>query len=366
MPILIVLVTLFSTVAHAADIPVDQSLVVKGQGYFPVALRLHDNRLAVVLRGGAPHLGLAGRLDIVFSSDEGKTWSKPTVVIDSPADDRNPAFGQAPDGALVVAFWRTTRYDENGKYNEKLYDKPVTTWLTRSTDAGQTWSDPKPIDVADIAWGSPYGRILTLPDNSMLMNIYGGRIRKQSESIPPDKDDDNAYIYRSTDNGQSWHRFSHPGPDRFNETTLLALPDNRLLAAMRSAGRNANVWLTSSSDMGKTWTTPKQLTPPNVHPADLTLLPDHRILLTTGHRPGPFGVRALLLNPDLSAPDWSHHFTLTNDATNSDSGYPSTLLLNDGRALTIYYAIGSKSHQDWGTHAAALTYTTPAPKRDQP
>src|SRR4051812_26333836 len=55
----------------------DRSLVVSGQGYFPVALGLLDGRIAVVLRGGAGHLGLAGRLDIVFSPDEGKTWTKP-------------------------------------------------------------------------------------------------------------------------------------------------------------------------------------------------------------------------------------------------------------------------------------------------
>ena len=104
----------------------------------------------------------------------------------------------------------------------------INTWLTRSTDAGQTWSDPKPIDVTDIAWGSPYGRILTLPDNSMLMNIYGGKIRANDQTISPGDDNENAYIYRSTDHGQSWTRFAHPGPNRFNETALLHLPDNRL------------------------------------------------------------------------------------------------------------------------------------------
>jgi hypothetical protein len=30
----------------------ERSLVVSGQGYFPVALRLKDGRIAVVLRGG--------------------------------------------------------------------------------------------------------------------------------------------------------------------------------------------------------------------------------------------------------------------------------------------------------------------------
>ena len=56
--------------------------------------------------GGAAHLGLQGRLDIVFSRDEGQTWTRPTVVNDSPVDDRNLAFRQAQDGTLVVAFWR--------------------------------------------------------------------------------------------------------------------------------------------------------------------------------------------------------------------------------------------------------------------
>src|SRR3954469_17637154 len=93
-----------------------RSLVVSGQGYFPVALRLQDGRIAVVLRGGAGHLGIKGRLDVVFSSDEGKTWSKPAVVVDSPVDDRNPAFGQARDGTLVVGFWRTARYTDQGRY----------------------------------------------------------------------------------------------------------------------------------------------------------------------------------------------------------------------------------------------------------
>src|SRR5947209_2453643 len=103
-----------------------RSLVVSGQGYFPVALRLQDGRIAVVLRGGAPHLGIQGRLDMVFSADEGKTWTKPSLVVDSPVDDRNPALGQAKDGTLIVGFWRTANYDENGRYNPKL-DKPTST-----------------------------------------------------------------------------------------------------------------------------------------------------------------------------------------------------------------------------------------------
>ena len=106
-----------------ADVPAPEvhcTPVVTGQGYFPVALRLQDGPIAVVLRGGAEHLGLQGRLDIVFSADEGTTWTKPALVVDSPADDRNPAFGQARDGTLVVGYWRTATYDDQGRYNPSL------------------------------------------------------------------------------------------------------------------------------------------------------------------------------------------------------------------------------------------------------
>jgi hypothetical protein len=87
-------------ISQPQALSLQRSVVVSGQGYFPVALRLHDSRIAVVLRGGAPHPGIHGRLDIVFSTDDGKTWTRPTVVVDSPVDDRNPALGQAEDGTF--------------------------------------------------------------------------------------------------------------------------------------------------------------------------------------------------------------------------------------------------------------------------
>jgi hypothetical protein len=327
--------------------------VVKGQGYFPVALRLHDGRIAVVLRGGAGHLGLQGRLDMVFSADEGKTWTKPTLVVDSPADDRNPALGQARDGALVVGYWRTANYDAKGRYDPKL-QKPTGTWVTRSADSGKTWSESAPIDVADIGWGSPYGRILTLGDGTMLMPVYGGPVRRPGDKVA---DSDNSYLYRSTDNGKTWARYATPGPRRFNETALVRLPSRKLLAAMRTRA-GGEVWLTDSADEGKTWSEPRKLTPARVHPADLIVLPNRRVLLVTGYRVGPFGVRGVVGDREGRF-DWGQHFVLVNDAVSADCGYPSSVLLKDGRVLTVSYATGSKEHLDWGVHCGAVTYRVP-------
>ncbi|HJT79242.1 MAG TPA: sialidase family protein [Gemmataceae bacterium] len=330
----------------------ERSLVVSGQGYFPVALRLRDGRIAVVLRGGARHLGIQGRLDMVFSSDDGKSWTRPALVVDSPLDDRNPALGQARDGSLVVAYFRFAKYDKQGRYDPKLAT-PDTTWVIRSGDGGKTWGESTAIDVADIGWGSPYGKILTLPDGAMLLPIYGGPVRAPGEKVA---DSDNSYLYRSTDDGKSWKRYATIGKG-FNETGLVRLPSGNLLAAMRSV--RGDLWLTSSQDGGKSWGQPRQLAPGQVHPADLLLLPDRRVLLVTGYRVGPFGVRGLVGDSEGRF-DWRRRFVLVNDATSTDCGYPSSVLLKDGRVLTVYYAVGSKEHPGWGIHCGAATYQVPA------
>jgi len=339
--------------SEATPASLGRSLVVSGQGYFPVAIRLQDGRIAVVLRGGAPHVGIQGRLDMVFSSDEGRTWTKPALVIDSPLDDRNPALGQASDGALVVGYLRNGNYDDNGRYDPKL-EKPIGTWVTRSVDGGQTWSESALIDTADIGWGSPYGKILVMPDGAMLMPIYGGPIRAPGEK---GAETDNSYVYRSTDNGKTWQRYATPGPQRFNETALVRLNSGRLLAAMRSQNKG-DVSLSDSSDDGKTWSEPQPLTPAKVHPADLILLPDERILLVTGYRIGPFGVRGIVGDKHGKF-DYENRFILVNDATSTDCGYPSSVVLKDGRIFTVYYAVGSKDNPQWGVHCGAVTFETP-------
>ncbi len=334
----------------------ERSLVVSGQGYFPVALRLHDGRIAVVLRGGAGHLGLAGRLDMVFSSDEGQSWTKPALVVDSPADDRNPALGQAKDGTLVVGFYRTETYDEQGKYDPKL-DKPVTTWSTRSRDGGATWSEPTQIDVSDIGLGSPYGRIVTLPEGAMLLAIYGYEIRPAGQKNASTRN--HSYVYRSDDHGQTWKRVSEIGDGKLqlNETSLLRLPDGKIVAALRS--RATELWMSESVDEARTWSPVQKLAPANIHPGDLCLLGDGRTFLAVGNRVGPFGVLGMV-GDAAGKFKWEDRFALVNDAISGDCGYPSSVLLKDGRVLTVYYATKVREHPEWGAHCGAVITKLPS------
>jgi len=323
--IIFLAVVLFCRSAETNDVlpSVQRTPVVTGQGYFPVALRLVDGRIAVVMCGGAPHIGIKGRLDMVFSDDEGKTWSTPTVVNDSPVDDRNPALGQAPNGDLVVAFWRTATYDDRGRYDESL-DKLIQLLVTRSADGGKSWSKPTEVDVSDIGAGNSYGKILAMPDRSMLMAVYGESIRPAGSPVPAHKTWANSYLYRSTDQGRTWTRYASIGLNGFNETGLARLPDGTLLAALRSS--KGELWLSRSRDHGKNWSKPTRLA--SGHPADICVLGDGRPLLVTGYRLKPYGVRGV--SGDLKGTfDWQDHFVLVNDAVNTDCGYPSSVVLKD-------------------------------------
>ena len=52
-----------------------------------------------------------------------------------------------------------------------------------------------------------YRKIVTMPDGAMLMAVYG---TPRSEPGKPPVAGDWSYIYRSTDDGQTWSRFATP------------------------------------------------------------------------------------------------------------------------------------------------------------
>ena len=112
-----------SVAVWAAGFP--HQIVTAGQGYFPVAIRLKNGGVLAVLRGGAPHVGVKGRLDLVRSSDGAKTWSAPWTAVDESLDDRNPAMGQLKDGTIVLAYVITAELLKRSFYRRFLPKPPT-------------------------------------------------------------------------------------------------------------------------------------------------------------------------------------------------------------------------------------------------
>ena len=176
--------------------------IVQGSGYFPVMIRLQSGDLLAVIRGGGAHVDVRGRLDLIRSTDQGKTWSAPSTVIDEEFDDRNPALGQASDGTVVLAYAVAKNYDDTGlKFKGTRKDRVFDgVYLMRSSDNGRTWSKPdRSSAIHDFYIGqgvvSPYGKIVTAKDGTLLMAVYFEFF------------DDRGFqssVCRSKDQGRSW------------------------------------------------------------------------------------------------------------------------------------------------------------------
>lgn len=307
----------------------ERIVAVRGQGYFPVLIKMADGTLGAVIRGGAPHIGRGGRLDFIRSSDGGRTWSDPVVAVDSEWDDRNPALGQMPDGTLVLAYGEAQSYRPDGTFD--LEAGPYLPCLVTSNDGGRTWS-PKREFWAPFTSPSPYGKITVCRNGTALMVIY----QMPSNAVG---------ILRSTDNGRTWGDYSPlPGHD---ETQVIELPDGRLMAFTRMEGSSGHgLLLSESSDEGRTWGNTWELMKAQQWPFDATVLQSGHLLLSYGSRLDHFGAGVVLSRDGGKTWDEARATFLGWDSLNTDTGYPSTVQLDDGTIVTMYYAVGTAQSPD--------------------
>ncbi len=323
-------------------------VICRDRGYFPVLASVGGNDVLAVVRAGAGHVGVTGRLEAIRSPDGGRTWEAPVVIVDSGADDRNPALGVAPDGTVVLAYHAQGSYGEDGSWAPEL--RRVQMRVTRSRDGGRSWEDDRPLGVEGMEKHSPFGRIVTLPGGTMLLPLYG------SDNPSGDDTDDCAYILRSDDNGRTWDRPTLIA-DGYNETALLSTGDGVLIAAMRSVHEGGLISVCRSTDGGDTWDAPLEVTGGREHPADLTLLSNGWILMIYGVRHDPFGVQARVSKD--GGRSWGVPLIVCDDLGDSDLGYPSTVRLGE-RLVTAYYcAPGAWNAPDYlgqGAFARALLY----------
>ncbi|MGN6697493.1 MAG: sialidase family protein, partial [Thermomicrobiales bacterium] len=317
--------------SSAAIDPTRPAVVVAARGerntYFPTIARLRDGVLVVVYYDSPAHTSQSGRIALVRSTDDGRTWSAPRVVLDTPLDDRDPQIMQTRTGALLLSFFT---YDW-----EQTPAKVIGSYVARSEDNGATWSAPTPVGTA-LAWTATSAKIIELDDGRLLIPLYGAM---------PGSSAQRATAVVSADDGRTWPASSEvtiaadPAVD-FQEPALVALGGGKLLAVIRTARAGNLAYTTDSADGGRTWTPPSK-TDMQAQAPDLLALPGGVVLLTWGDVSGAFAPgRPVVGRLKYPGQVWSAAAPVLLYAGTQkcgDESYPSSVLLADGRTFTVYY-----------------------------
>ena len=307
-----------------------------GYEAFPDVCRLEDGRLLCVFYDGYRHIAwpnakifkTGGRISGCYSFDEGKTWSSPFVVFDSPFDDRDPSVTVLGDGTILCCFF--------------ILDKPVDphtsyrklgSWFILSEDGGASWSEPTPI--SDRFWGSSPIRILR--NGTWIVGLY---------NQDPDW---NAAVGISEDQGKRWRVEIVPtaGLPNGDETDLIQRQDDSLYLIVRNReGAGPRPMLFSQSFDGGTNWTEAESAGFSGHSPYLYRTPDNVYVLgtRTGKTPlegdGVFpGTTTIRLSFD-EGKTWGTPITVDCKL----GAYPSMVTLTDGSTLIVYYEEGPGSN----------------------
>lgn len=282
---------------------------------FPDICRLRDGRLQCITYASYTHVGvpspawpLGGRIVASWSSDEGRTWTPPETLLDTPADDRDPSITQLRDGRLLCSFFTTAG-----------------TLVTEAQGPSGPWSTPRLIGPR-LGVSAP---VRELSDGTLILGVYF-----------EDAQTAHGATLQSLDHGKTWETptpIDSKGQFLDAETDVIELKSGELLAALRG-GKGAPMNLSRSQDRGAHWNPAEPLGfvghCPYLHRA-----PGGEIVLAY-RQPvaGETRGTALRVSRDEGR-SWS-------EATRIDpviGAYPSIVNLRDGSLLIVYYEEGEGS-----------------------
>ena len=334
----------------------------RGGGFVPVLRCLRDHhsghwteRLACVFWVGAPHIGPGSDTVISFSDDRGKTWSEPIMAVrhdpELRFDYRHGAFGQTPNGDLLIMYWLTDVWSPDYTRRKEGDESFSEVRLVRSTDMGSTWSEPVRLNFLDKTNGvavGPHGPILQVSENTLVVNLRGGDPRPNRHS----------FLAWSYDDGRTWDEVTLIRAPGWTETNVLPLEDKEWLAYSRTnVPRNNTPWMGRSHDGGKTWPDWEQLVPSRyMVPGHILKLPRNRVAIIHTYREYPFGVRAFLSRDGGVTFDTRTSYVICDSFFMWDGGYPRPVLFEDGQIVVSAWATLDREHRTWGTCAVAMAF----------
>jgi sialidase-1 len=299
---------------------------------FPRLCRLRHGDILCAFYAGWSHTsppGTArpngGGCALCRSADGGRTWTEPTIVLDSPYDDSAGGIWQDDEGVV-----RLLAYGLDHAAWPSLKDY-THYFAMASDDDGRTWGALAETAVGGVRVGelNPWTTPRHLANGEWLLPVYwaGGAAGASYAQWRF-----RAGFSRSTDGGRTWGAVEYidDTPALMDEGDVCQFPDGSILCVLRD--ERQHMWQTWSSDHGHTWSRPAQ-TRWYGHSPNLLRLRSGITLLA--HRVPGLTLRYSLDN----ATTWAGAVMLDP----AGGAYSSMVELPDGRVLIAYYTEGSRS-----------------------
>ncbi len=244
------------------------------------------------------------------SLDEGRTWSEPEVIQDTPGRaDRDPELFYVGDTLHLVC------------------NSPIFIYQQSSKDDGRTWSQRRQIPghaLENVATCEPFA----LKDDSLLFPY------SFISEYAPSFGNYTPAVYRSEDGAKHWTSYAIPMPEGVegDEPTVTQLRDESLLCFIRTATGKA--YRSRSFDCGRTWTLaePSEFNNPDSN-HDLRTLSDGRLAYVYNDSPNKRWPLVVRFSED-DGKSWSEAVIL--DDSQAECGYP-TAIEAFGKLLGAYH-----------------------------
>jgi hypothetical protein len=192
--------------------------------------------------------------------------------------------------------------------------------------------------------------------------LRGAMVERDGEIVLAIYDDlggiPGARIYVSIDGGRTFaHRADVSDPDRvtgLQEPSLFVTASGAIVMLCRTTGAGDAIVTARSEDGGVTWS-PLTRHATRGHPSHALALRSGRVFVAYGYRHAPYGIRAKVVDAELTNLDEAEELIVRDDGAGTDLGYPWSMELPDGRVLVTYYWTTPKD-----TRVIAGTIVAPA------
>lgn len=336
-------------------------------GYFawPTVARLQDGRLAAVASGyRIEHIDPFGKTVISYSADEGRTWTQPAPVIDTTLDDRDGGivpFGET--GILVTSFnnshamqrcWaneaerraQSLEGEERKEAEARIAYRRA--YIERAAMEGkekeQLGSTYRVSNDLGITWGPLCKSPVTNPHGPALMK--DGRFLHVGTMYGTGEKGIFCYAIDGKGGSEFLSALPHIPNDEAGELSecepyAIILPSGKIIVHVRGERwgepRVFGTWQCVSNDGGKTWDGPTMIGGSNCigAPSHIMRHSSGKLIASLGNRKAPYGIN--ILTSDDEGTTWQAG-ALIPEAPNDDLGYPSSVELQDGSILTIWYS----------------------------